>query len=196
MLAQVQPAFLRACPEAGPDADCGGRLIPVVPERAAGPVWLPALQAELLRALPPELLAALHPVLREVSRRESPEALRLKVRKALLPVLGRASPELLQPVASWVPASAQRQVLADARHRDVAVSRHARRARPEAHPADAIARARSMAHRRAVSRPMVPVLRRVLVEAALRGARPEAAEVQSSARAQPSELPLVAEGQP
>lgn len=180
----MQPAFLRACPEAGPDADCGGRLIPVVPERAAGPVW------------PPELLAALHPVLREVSRRESPEALRLKVRKALLPVLGRASPELLQPVASWVPASTQRQVLADARHRDVAVSRHARRARPEAHPADAIARARSMAHRRAVSRPMVPVLRRVLVEAALRGARPEAAEVQSSARAQPSELPLVAEGQP
>lgn len=51
-------------------------------------MWLPALQA------------ALHPVLREVSRRESPEALRLKVRKALLPVLGRASPELLQPVAS------------------------------------------------------------------------------------------------
>lgn len=155
---------------------------------------LPVLQAELRRALPPELLAALHPVLREVSRRESPEALRLKVRKALLPVLGRASPELLQPVAPWVPASAQRQVLADARHRDVAVSRHARRARPEAHPADAIARARSMAHRRAVSRPMVlrQELRRELAEAALRGVLPEAAEVQSSARAQPSELPRVA----
>lgn len=153
---------------------------------------LPVLQAELRRALPPELLAALHPVLREVLRRESPEALRLKVRKALLPVLGRASPELLQPVAPWVPASAQRQVLADARHRDVAVSRHARRARPEAHPADAIARA--MAHRRAVSRPMVlrQELRRELAEAALRGVLPEAAEVQSSARAQPSELPRVA----
>ena len=43
---------------------------------------------------------------------------------------------------------------------------------------------------------MARVLRRVLAEAALRGARPEAAEVQSSARAQPSELPLVVEEQP
>ncbi len=42
----------------------------------------------------------MRPALQEVSRPESPEALRLKVRKALLPVLGRASPEMLQPVAS------------------------------------------------------------------------------------------------
>ncbi|WP_349642965.1 hypothetical protein [Afipia massiliensis] len=130
--------------------------------------------------LPPELLAALHPVLREVSRRESPEVLQAS----------------LQRVASWVPASAQRRwVLAGARRQDAAASRHARRAQPEARPVDAEVQAPSMV-RQAVSRPMARVLRLVLPESAVPGVQPEAVEVQSSARVQPSELPQVAEGQP
>lgn len=173
---QARPAYLRAFPAVDPDADCVGRLIPAVPERAAGPVRLPALQAELRRALQ----EVLHPVSREVSRLE-----------------WQAS---LQRVASWAPA--QRQVLADVRRQVAVASRHARRAQPEAHSADVALQAQSKAHRQAVSRPMAQVLRqelcRVLAEAALRGARPEAAEVPSSARAQPLELPQVAEaaGQP
>lgn len=120
-----------------PDADRGGRLIPVVPVQAAGPVLLPALQAASRRALP----VALRQVLREVSRPELPEALH--------PVLRVALPESLQQrevspeQALWPARQVLRAVyraLAGA-HQDVAVSRHARRARPEAHPVDAVARA-------------------------------------------------------
>jgi hypothetical protein len=96
-----------------------------------------------------------------------------------------------------VSASAQRRrVLVDA-HRHVAALHHARRAQPEAHSADAAVQARSTAHRLAVSQLMVPVpvLRLALAEPVVPGVRPEAAEVQSSARALLSELPQAAEAE-
>ena len=55
--------------------------------------------------------------------------------------------------------------------------------------------ARSTAHRLAVSQLMVPVLRLALAEPVVPGVRPEAAEVQSSARALLSELPQAAEAE-
>lgn len=58
---------------------------------------------------------------------------------------------------------------------------------------DAEVQAQSMAHRQAVSRSMVPVLRLELAEEVLPGALLEAAEVQSLARVQPSELPQAEE---
>jgi hypothetical protein len=73
--------------------------------------------------------------------------------------LWAASLESLQPVAAPELASAQRRpVLADA-HPHAAVSHHACRVQPEVHSADAVVRAQSKAHRRAVSRSMEPVLR-------------------------------------
>lgn len=81
----------------------------------------------------------------------------------MLPVLLPALPEVLHPGSreslqrEASQALAQRQMLADARRQDAAVSRHARRAQPAAHSAD-VARARLKAHRQAASRPMARVL--------------------------------------
>lgn len=106
---------------------------------------LPALQAASRRALP----VALRQVLLEVSRPELPEALHPELPETLHPVLRVALPESLQQrevspeQALWPARQVLRAVyraLAGA-HQDVAVSRHARRARPEAHPVDAVARA-------------------------------------------------------
>jgi len=116
---------------------------------------------------------------------------------ALLLESREASQASLQSVAARASASAQRRrVLVDA-HRHVAALHHARRAQPEAHSADAAVQARSTAHRLAVSQLMVPVpvLRLALAEPVVPGVRPEAAEVQSSARALLSELPQAAEAE-
>jgi len=181
---QARPAFLRACPEAGPDADCGGRLIRVVPVQAAGPVQV------------------LHPALPAVSRRElRVESLQQVVSQALAQrrELRAALPESLQPVeAPELALARRRRALADA-HRHVAASHHARRAQPEARPVDAEVQARSKAHRLAVSRSMVPVLRPELAEeSVVLFAQREELSVQAEASAQPSELQRVevAEVQP
>ena len=114
---------------------------------------------------------------------------------ALLLESREASQASLQSVAARASASAQRRrVLVDA-HRHVAALHHARRAQPEAHSADAAVQARSTAHRLAVSQLMVPVLRLALAEPVVPGVRPEAAEVQSLARVQLSELPQAAEAE-
>lgn len=122
----------------------------------------------------------LHQALQEVSRRGLPE------------------PWWLALTARWPErfpaeqAPARHPVQPDARRQDVAASRHARRAPPEAHPADAVARARSLAHRRAVSWSMEQVRRPELAESAVPCAQPEELSVQAVASARPSELPQVA----
>lgn len=153
-----------------PGADRDGRLIRVVPEQAADP-------AQVLRQA---LRAVSRPELRVVSQGS---AQRRELRAAL--------PESLQPVeAPELALAPRRRALADA-HRHAAASHHERRAQPEAHSADAVVQARSMAHRLAVSRSMVPVLRPELAESVVLFAQPEELSVQAEASAQPSELQQV-----
>lgn len=122
----------------------------------------------------------LHQALQEVSRRGLPE------------------PWWLALTARWSErfpaeqAPARHPVQPDARRQDVAALRHARRAQPEAHPVDAVARARSLAHRRVVSRWTEQVRRPELAESAVPCAQPEELSVQAVASARPSELPQVA----
>lgn len=161
--------MLSACrqedPEADPDAGRGDHRSPAVPERAAVPAQ-----------------EVLHQALQEVLRRGLPE------------------PWWLALTARWSErfpaeqAPARHPVQPDARRQDVAASRHARRAPPEAHPVDAVARARarSLAHRRAVSRSMEQVRRPELAESAVPCAQPEELSVQAAVSARPSELPQVA----
>jgi hypothetical protein len=170
-----------------PDAGCGGRLIPAVLEQATGPVWRPVLQVVLFPAWPevsrPELPEPLHPEL------QHPELL---VASPELSKRAALSPEPLQRVAWWEQVSAQRRLAQARAHRRVAASHRERRAQPEVRSADAVERAQWKARRPEVWRSMVPVLlleRAAVVPGVLRAA----AEAQLWARAQPSELPQVAE---
>lgn len=146
-------------------------------------------------------MQVLHPALPAVSRRElRVESLQQVVSQALAQrrELWAALPESLQPVEAPELALAQRRrALADG-HRHVAASHHARRAQPEARPVDAEVQAQSKAHRLAVSRSMVPVLRPELAESVVLFAQREELSVQAEASAQPSELQRVevAEVQP
>ena len=125
----------------------------------------------------------------------SPEVSHLVEPAALRPVLREASQEsleeLLQREAFPAPAGAHRQ--------DAAALRHARPARPEVHPADAVVQAQSMVHRPAVLRSMAPerVQRPERAAEALPDVQSEAlpAQVLVSAQARPSELPQAAAAQ-
>ena len=166
--------MLRACqredPEAGPDADRADHRSPAVPAQAVlHRALLPALQEVLHQASPEALL----PVLWEASLLESQESLQQVVSQAL------AQRHLVQP---------------DARRQDVAASHHARQGQPEEPPADAVARALSMAHRLAVSRSMGRAQRLALAEEALPGVQPEELSAQVLLSARPSAL-LLAEAE-
>lgn len=162
----VLRAYRQEDPEADPDAGRGDHRSPVVPVQAV-------LHQALLPASP------------EVSHLVEPAALRPVSRVA-------SQEESLQREA--LPAPAVYRALAGAHRQDAAASRHARPARPEVHPADAVVQAQSMVHRPAVSRSMEQVRHPELAEAALPGAQPEELSVQVavSARVRPSELPQVA----
>ncbi|EKS34825.1 hypothetical protein HMPREF9695_04735 [Afipia broomeae ATCC 49717] len=157
--------MLRAC--RGEDPEAG-------PDAGRGdhrsPV-VPALAVVSHRALLPASQEALHPELSEASLLEPEES--------------------LQPAGSQ--ASAQRHLVqADARRQDAVVSHHARQARPEAHPVDAVARARPMAHRPAVLlRPTAQVRRLELAAEVLPGVQREELPVQAVVSERPSELLLV-----
>ncbi len=130
-------------------------------------------------------------------------ALAVVSHRALLPAsqealhLESSEASLLEPEESLQPAgsqaSAQRHLVqADARRQDAVVSHHARQARPEAHPVDAVARARPMAHRPAVLlRPTAQVRRLELAAEVLPGVQREELPVQAVVSERPSELLLV-----
>lgn len=155
-------ACRREDPEAGLDAGRGDHRSLAVPEQGV-------LHRALLPASQEVLHQALHPELWEASLLESQASLQQVVSQAL------AQRHSVQP---------------DARRQDVAASRHARRGQPEEPPADAVARALSMAHRLAVSRSMARAQRLALAEEAVPGVQPEELSAQVSARVQPLALRL------
>ena len=135
---------------------------------------VPASQEASHPVEPAELWEVLLPELREASSESSQ-------REAFPAQCSERLPAEQAPVHHPVQPGAHRQ--------DAAVSRHARRALPEAHPADVVVQAPSK-ERAAVLRSMEQAQRPELAEEALLGAQPEelSAQVLLSARARPSEL--------